>query len=144
MAYSGLNDTFTDAYMNLRRRAELQGRPTTQKEMAGAVEGMALSASERLARAKAAEQQDRQLYQQGEQMKLYAQDLQDQRDIAAKMMRQEKYKNIATSGLIGLGAANQMLMPAGGTGLQGLAEIPKAIAPVASGLWGTLKGVLGF
>lgn len=137
MAYAGTNQTFTDALMNLRRKAQLQGRPLTQAETSGITEGMASSASERLARAKAASLGQEQLGLQKDQLNLQREDMQRQSDLASKMMRQEKYKNYATTGIIGLGGLNQALMPAGGSGLQGLAQVPKA----ASSLWGALKSL---
>lgn len=141
MAYAGTNATFTDALMNLRRKAQLQGRPLTQAETSGITEGMAESASERLAKAKAAALGEKQVALQHDQLGLMRQDMERQSDIANKMMRQEKYKNYATTGLLGLGGLNELLMPKGGTGLQGLAQIPQAVPQVASGLWGAIKSL---
>lgn len=104
-----LNSTFTDALMNMRRKAQLQGRPLTQQETAGVVEGMALSASDRLAKGRAAdlEQQRVDLSERGLQEQMLRN--QQQLDIANKMMRQEKYKNIATTGLIAAANAPQII-----------------------------------
>lgn len=160
MAYSGLNSTFTDALMNLRRRNTLQGRPTTQAETAGAVEGMASSASDRLAKAKAAAQGDRALDLQQQQMRLQSEDWERQAGIAAKQMRQEKYKNYATTGLLGAGTAYQMLRPAtaaatsalpnlstltqGASGYVPAGATAVGIGTAAPNIWNTIKGLLGF
>lgn len=104
-----LNQTFIDALMQMRRKATLQGRPMTQAETAGVTEGMASSASERLARAKAADQGDVQLDIQNRDLLMRRDMLQKQADIAAKMMRQEKYKNYATTGLITVANAPQII-----------------------------------
>lgn len=49
---------FTDALMELRRRAQLQGRPVTSSEVAGITAGISADASNRLARTKALQLQE--------------------------------------------------------------------------------------
>lgn len=49
------NPSFTDALSTMRRRAQLSGRPLTKQESAGAVAGMAETASDRLYRGRMAD-----------------------------------------------------------------------------------------
>jgi len=44
------NDTFTDILMNMRRKAQVRGRPLTEQELSGAIAGQAEDVSTRLAR----------------------------------------------------------------------------------------------
>lgn len=94
-----LNQTFTDALMNLRRKAQLQGRPLTQAETAGITQGMAESASDRLAKSKAAElgQQTVDINWQNMRNADYRQE--QMLGIANKAMRGERLKNYITTGL---------------------------------------------
>lgn len=104
-----MNQTFIDALMNMRRKATLAGRPLTSAETAGVTEGMAASASDRLAKAKAAELGEGQLALGQESLALNRLNSERQLDIANKMMRQEKYKNLATTGLITVANAPQII-----------------------------------
>lgn len=124
-----MNQSFIDALMQMRRKATIQGRPLTSAETAGVTEGMAASASDRLAKAKAAELGEGQLALGQESLALNRLNSERQLDIANKMMRQEKYKNYATTGLIGAGTAYQMLKPA--------ATVASTVAPeMANYLYG--------
>lgn len=58
---------FTEAIMEARRRAELQGRPLSQQEMEGIASGAATTAQERLSRSKALALQEQELGMRGEQ-----------------------------------------------------------------------------
>lgn len=94
-----LNSTFTEALMNLRRKAQLQGRPLTQAETSGVVQGMAESASDRLAKAKAADLKQQQVdinWQANRDAQLRNEQM---LDIANKAMRGERIKNYVTTGL---------------------------------------------
>ncbi|MCK9276381.1 MAG: hypothetical protein M0P57_14985 [Syntrophales bacterium] len=58
---------FSDALMEAKRRAQLQGRPLAKQEAAGIAEGYAESATDRLTKAKQMALQEQELAQQGTQ-----------------------------------------------------------------------------
>lgn len=92
------NASFVDALSNIRRKAQLSGRPLSKQETAGAVAGYADTASQRLARGRSLDLEEKRL----EQMKL-----QDQRqyDLAQERMGQDEEAQAAdTSTVVGAGA----------------------------------------
>lgn len=116
------NPTFTDALGSMRRKAQLSGRPLSKQETAGAVAGMAETASTRLYRGRQSQQ---------EQQRIDLAEKSDERqyDIAKKTAKQDKRRDTAT-GVIGGAAAG--------------AYIGSAIPGVGTVIGGAVGAVVGF
>ena len=88
---------FTDALMESKRRARLQGREVSQQEAAGISEGIAASAGERALMAKQLQQQETQFgrkleqekYQFGKTYELQIKQLQQQYDLAKIQLEEQ-------------------------------------------------------
>ena len=122
---------FADALMEAKRRAQLQGRPLSQQESAGIMEGWAESAAERTARGRALDLQKQGVTNQqdqfSQQLAFEKQRNADQMRIAEDQMKRDRISDTAG----GLGEA-------AGTGIGAFFG-----GPVGALIGGTLGKTLG-
>ena len=99
---------FTDALMEAKRRAQLQGRPLAKQEAAGIAEGYAESATDRLTKAKQVALQEQGLAQQesqfGRELAQKQQALQWEKEAADNAADMQERQNTVMGGLAGAGA----------------------------------------
>ncbi len=84
-------DNFTQAIMSLRRRAQLQGRPLSQRELTGISEGAASTADERASRLKSLELQKE---RDAEAKRQYEQNMRYQREQDDKAEDQQEKQDM--------------------------------------------------
>lgn len=102
--------TFTDLLMNMRRKAQSQGRPLSQQETAGAVAGQAEDANVRLSRNKNLEIQEGRLEMERQRQH----DLKSAaKDAESRDRRSSAVSGAVSGGFIGYGSGMAMGGPAG-------------------------------